>query len=109
MMSSFSILQPRNGVHMLGIDQQDLITAFQQIENGTPIHASPNVTKNVINWEYTVEILHSDLRTRLRDQPQASPPRFVLSHEGSCLKAPGALHVQSIPSEEAASGGQSHV
>src|SRR5258708_6753681 len=29
----------RNGVHMLGIDQQDLITAFQQIENGTPIDA----------------------------------------------------------------------
>ena len=27
---------PRNGMHMLGIDQHDLITAFQQIENGTP-------------------------------------------------------------------------
>jgi len=23
-------------MHMLGIDQHDLITAFQQIENGTP-------------------------------------------------------------------------
>src|SRR5947209_16391908 len=27
---------PSNGVHMLRIDQHDLITAFQQIENGTP-------------------------------------------------------------------------
>jgi hypothetical protein len=27
---------PSNGVHMLGIDQQDLIAAFQQIENRAP-------------------------------------------------------------------------
>jgi hypothetical protein len=30
----------RNGVHMLCIDQDDLITPFQKIENGTPIDAS---------------------------------------------------------------------
>jgi hypothetical protein len=29
----------RNGVHMLGIDQQDLIMVFQQIENRAPIDA----------------------------------------------------------------------
>jgi hypothetical protein len=77
--------------------------------NDWGVHASPNVTKNVLDWEYTTEILHSDLRTHLRGQLQASPPRSVLSHEGSCPKVPGALHVQSFPSEEAASGGQSHV
>jgi hypothetical protein len=74
-----------------------------------PEHASHNVAKNVLDWEYTTEILRSDLHTRLRDQLQASPPRSALSHEGSCSQDPGALHVQSFPSEEAVSGGQHHV
>ena len=36
-LSLISVLCP--GMHKLGIDQHDLITAFQQIENGTPIDA----------------------------------------------------------------------
>jgi hypothetical protein len=73
------------------------------------LHASHNVAKNVLDWEYTTEILRSDLHTRLRDQLQDLPPRSVLSHEGSCSQDPGALHVQSIPSSTSASGGQHYV
>ena len=68
-----------------------------------------NVTKRVRDWEYTTEILRSDLRARLREQLQAPPPGSHLSHEGPCLKAPGASYVQTIPSSKSASGGQRHV
>lgn len=73
------------------------------------LHASHDVTKKVLDWEYTVEILHSDLRARLRDQLHASPPRTALPHEGSIPQGPGAVYVQSIPTKAAASGGQDHV
>ncbi len=72
-------------------------------------HASPNVTKKVIDWEHTTEILRSDLRTRLRDQFHASPARSVLSDEGSCSQDPGAPHVQDVPPQPQASGGESDV
>lgn len=74
-----------------------------------PKHASPNVTKKVLDWEYTREILQSDLRTRLRGPLQTSPPRCALSHEGSRSQAPGALHVQDVPSQQHISGGDRHV
>jgi hypothetical protein len=93
----------------MGIGKDQLKLVFQNSGDRAPEHASPNVAKNVLDWEYTTEILRSDLHTRLRDQLQASPPRSVLFHEGSCSQGPGALHVQRIPSEEAASGGQHHV
>ena len=73
------------------------------------VHASPNVTKKVLDWEYTVEILHSDLRARLRDQLHASPPRSALPHEGPIPQGPGALYGQSIPPSVSAAGGQDHV
>src|SRR6266567_5226275 len=100
---------PRHGFHVLCIDEYNLEISFKQVKNGFPVHASPNLAKNVIDWEYTIEILRSDLRAYLRDQPQALPPHSVLSHEGSCPQDPGALHVQNIPSSASASGGQHHV
>ncbi len=99
----------RHRLHMLRVDEDDVPAFFQQVVDRVPVHAPHNVAQTVINWEYTTEILRSDLRTRLRDQLQASPPCSVLSHEGSCPQGLGALHVQSIPSSASASGGHRHV
>jgi hypothetical protein len=108
--SQFDIrLAPWDGFDVLSIDDQQFKVTFEHIVDGFPEHSSPNVAKNVLDWEYTTEILRSDLRTRLRDPLQALPPTSVLSHEGSCPQDPGALHVQSIPSSASASGDQRHV
>ena len=87
-------LSSRDRFHVLRIHQNDCPSLFQQIEDRTPKHTTPNVTKHVLNWEYTVEILRSDLRARLRDRLHTSPPRSVISHEGSYPQDPGAPYVQ---------------
>ena len=110
LVSQFDVrLPPRNGFDVLCVDHHHLQVAFQDIEDGFPEHASHNVAKNVLDWEYTTEILRSDLRTRLRDPLHASPPSPTLSHEGSYPQGPGASYVQSIPSSTSAFGGQRHV
>src|SRR5262245_26913278 len=102
-------LSTRDSFDMLRIDYQHGKTAFQQVKHWLPIHTSHNVAKDVIKWEYTTQILRSDLRTRLRDQLQTSPPRSPLFHEGSCPQGPGALYVQRAPSSASTSGGDCHV
>ena len=57
------------------------------------LHASPNVTKNVLDWEYTREVLQSDLRARTGDQRQVLPHSPKLFHEGPIPQGPGASHV----------------
>jgi hypothetical protein len=73
------------------------------------VHTSPNVTKGVLDWEYTREILQSDLRARAGDQRQAPPPSPSLSHEGPIPQGPGASHVQHTSSAQQAIGGDDHV
>jgi len=73
------------------------------------LHASHNVANNVIDWEYSVEILRSDLRARQRDLLHDSPPRSLVPYEGSSPQDPGASYVQSIPSSTSASGGGHYV
>lgn len=95
---------------MLRIDNQHFKTAFQQVKHWLPIHASPNVTKGVLDWEYTRVILQSDLRTRTGDQrPQALPYSSSSSYEGSIPQGPGASHVQHTSSAQQALGGDGHV
>src|SRR5260370_218323 len=63
----------RNGVHMLRIDQDDLITPFQQIENGTPIDASA-LESHLLHLslcEPTVKLREST------DRRRKSPNRFL--------------------------------
>jgi hypothetical protein len=85
------------------------VALFQQIKHGSPIHASPNVTKGVLDWEYTKEILQSDLRVRFGDPRQAPPRPSALSHEGPSPQGPGADHVQADLSSQQTSGGHGHV
>jgi hypothetical protein len=94
---------------VLGIDHHHLKLAHQPIIDRTPIHASPNVAKKVLDWEYTIEILRVHLRTRTGDRLQALPHSTALSHEGSIPQGPGASHVQVVASEQQASGGEHHV
>ncbi len=82
--------------------------AYRLRGNGC-VHTSPNVTKGVLDWEYTREILHSDLRTYLTDPLQTASARLVPSREGSCSQGPGALHDQDFPYQPQASGGDGHV
>jgi hypothetical protein len=102
-------LAPWNRFDMLGVHDQDLDLTLKQVIDRFPVHASPNATKNVLNWEYTREILRSDLRARLRDQLQAPPPGSQIIHEGPCPQGPGASHVQTVPSSKTTTGGQHHV
>ncbi|HEX3641573.1 MAG TPA: hypothetical protein VHV10_09805, partial [Ktedonobacteraceae bacterium] len=74
-----------------------------------PIHASHDVTKSVLDWEYTREILRAHLRACLRDQHQAQPPNPISSHEGSIPQDQGACNVAIVPSPPQATGGDSHV
>jgi hypothetical protein len=73
------------------------------------LHASPNVAKTVLDWDYVIEILRIHLRMRLADQHQARPDRALPSHEGSFPQGPGASHAQIISSESQALGGDRHV
>ena len=102
-------LAARHGFDVLRIDQQELELLFQEVPNRSPIHASPNVTKGVLDWEYTREILQSDLRTYLTDPLQTASARLVPSREGACSQGPGAPHGQDVPSQPQASGGDGHV
>ena len=94
---------------MLGIDQHNLEISFQDVKNGFPIHASHNVTKNVIDWEYTEEILRIHLRLTTGDQLQASPHSTQLSHEGFLPQGPGVSYAQVITPNPQEAGGQSDV
>jgi protein-L-isoaspartate O-methyltransferase len=58
-------------------------------------HASHNVAKTVLDWEYTREILRIHLR--------------ALSHEGSLSQDRGASHVTIATQSKEASGGHGHV
>jgi hypothetical protein len=95
---------------MLRIDDHHLCEMpLHQVIGSLPIHASPNLAKNVLNWEHTKEILRSDLRARLRDQLQAPPPGSLFSHEGPCPQGLGASYVQTVPLSKSTTGGQHHV
>lgn len=74
------------------------------------VHASPNLAKKVLNWEYVREILRTDLRTRLVEHHQAWPERIPSFSEGSIPQGPGAPYAQIVPpSEPQAPGGHHHV
>jgi len=85
----------RRLVGIVRLAQSGRLHACGNGSNGC-LHASPNVTKKVLDWEYTIGILHSDLRTCLRDQLQALPPRSGQSPEGSYSQGLGAPYVQDI-------------
>src|SRR5262249_40765122 len=91
--------------HVRRVEQPDLAGAFQQIEDGLPKHAPPNVAKAMAEWEYGVAILSSDLRARLRAPQPAATRRLPLCHEGARSQDPGASHVHAIPSPPEAAGG----
>ncbi len=94
---------------MLRFHQNDRPSLFQQIEDRPPVHASPNLAKKVLDWEYVIEILRIHLRVRQADQRQGRPDRTLSSPEGSFPQGPGASHVQIISSEAQAPGGDRHV
>src|SRR5262249_34370110 len=81
--------------HVLGINQEDGASLLQQVVDRPPIHASPNVAKTMLDWEYVTTILLADLRTLARHYPHAPSPRTAVSDEGSIAQGPGAVYVQT--------------
>ena len=78
-------LPPRHGLDVLGIDDQQLTEPFEQIVDRTPIHASQNVAKKILEWEYGIEIVRTRLLMRTEEQRHASSCDTVSSHQGTCL------------------------
>jgi hypothetical protein len=73
------------------------------------VHASPNVAKKVLDWDYVIEILRTHLRTRLAAQHRARPDCPTSSREGSIPQGPGASHAQILSPQPQACGGERHV
>jgi hypothetical protein len=99
----------RHALDVLSSEHPDGDGAFQEIKDRFPEYASHNLAKKVLDWEYSREILHRDLRTCLREQLQASPLHSVSPREGPCSQGPGAPYVQDSPSQPQAPGGNDHV
>jgi hypothetical protein len=97
---------------VIGVDHQHLALLLQQVEHRTPVHASPNVAKTLLNWEYVIEILQVDLRTSAQNHPLPLSQHAAVSHEGSSPQGLGAAHVhqgQIAPAPTPVTGGHRHV
>jgi hypothetical protein len=77
--------------------------------NGLPIHASRNLAKKILEWEYGIEIERTHLLRRPEEQRPASSSDPVSSHEGTCPQGAGVSHGQAVLSASLASGGDRHV
>jgi hypothetical protein len=70
---------------MLSVDHKKGKQAFQQIVDRAPVHASQNVAKKILEWEYGIEIVRTRLLMRTEEQRHASSCDTVSSHQGTCL------------------------
>ena len=77
--------------------------------DGFPIHASRNLAKKILEWEYGIEIERTRLLMRPAEQRHASFSDTVSSHEGTCPQGAGVSHGQAVLSASPASGGDRHV
>ncbi len=77
--------------------------------NGLPIHASRNLAKKILEWEYGIEIERTRLRMYPAEQRPASSSDPVSSHAGTCPHGAGVSHDQAVLSASLASGGDRHV
>jgi hypothetical protein len=48
------------------------------------VHASQNVAKTILEWEYGIEMMRTHLLMRTEEQRHASSCDTVLSHTGTC-------------------------
>src|SRR5262245_36758416 len=74
-----------------------------------PIHASQDIAKKILEWEYGIEIERTRLLMNSEEQRPASSSDTVSSHEGTCPQGAGVSHGQAVLSASLASGGDRHV
>src|SRR5215510_13477825 len=98
-----------HSLDVLRIHDKPFALAFQEIVDWTPIHASQNVAKRILEWEYGIEIERTRLRMYPAEQRPASSSDTVSSHEGTCPHGAGVSHGQAVLSASLASGGDRHV
>src|SRR5262249_52794297 len=91
------------------VDQKHGQGVFEQIIDRLPIHASRNLVKKILEWEYAVEIERTRLLMRPAEQCPASSSDAVSSHEGACPQGAGVPHGQAVLSASPPSGGHRHV
>src|SRR5262245_6984315 len=94
---------------VLGIDDQELTLAFEHIIDWAPVHASRNLAKKILEWEYGVQIERTRLLMRPEEQRPASSADTVASHEGTCPQGVGVSYGQAVLSASPAFGGHRHV
>jgi hypothetical protein len=73
------------------------------------VHASHNVAKKVLEWEYVVEILRTDLRLPSRERVPGACLSSALFHEGSLPQGSGVPHAQTVWQTTEKLGGLDHV
>jgi hypothetical protein len=77
--------------------------------NRLPIHASRNLAKKILEWEYGIEIARTRLLMRPAEQRPASSSNTVSSHEGTCPQGAGVSYGQAVLAALPASEGHRHV
>jgi hypothetical protein len=94
---------------VLRIHDEQFALAFKQIGDRTPVHASRNLAKKILEWEYGVQIERPRLLMRPEEQRPASSADTVSSHEGTCPQGVGVSYGQAVLAASPASGGHRHV
>jgi hypothetical protein len=74
-----------------------------------PIHASRNLAKRLLEWEYGIEIERTRLRMRPAEPRHASSSDTVSSHGGTCPQGAGVSYGQAVISASPTPGGHRHV
>lgn len=71
-------LRPLGGPHLRRGGRRAVISGWR-------LHASQNVAKKILEWEYGIEIVRTRLLMRTEEQRHASSCDTVSSHQGTCL------------------------
>src|SRR5262245_59080239 len=80
---------PWHSLDVLRVHHEQFKLAFEQIVDRTPVHASRNLAKKILEWEYSVEIERTRLLMRPAEQCPASLSDAVSSHKGACPQGAG--------------------
>ena len=100
---------PWHSLDVLRVHHEKFKLAFEQIVDRTPVHASRNLAKRILEWEYGIEIARPHLLLRTEEQRHTASDDPVSSHEGTCSPGAGVSYGQAVLAASPASGGHRHV
>jgi hypothetical protein len=68
----------------------------EDVIDGLPIHASRNLAKKILEWEYGIEIERTRMLMRPEEQRPTSSSNTISSHEGTCPQGAGVSYGQAV-------------